>query len=112
MTQILKCVVGLNEGCVLKLDGINHEGKLWLVVAWLVDENESLAMPARIVRFDDHPYQAHTPGIGLHQNIQLPIFEPDLRAGAHPHIQSEDLPQNVTIHVDELNDAWSPRYPY
>lgn len=49
---ILTLVVGRDDGMVLPYFGIEHEGKLWLVTAWLIDHATGVAKPERMIRVD------------------------------------------------------------
>ncbi len=51
-TKILTLLVGRDDGVVRPYYGIEHEGKLWLVTAWLVDRNRGVATPERMIRVD------------------------------------------------------------
>jgi hypothetical protein len=100
--HILKCMAGLSDGYVVTCDGIAHEGKLWLVPGWLEHPTEPIAIPERIIRFDNFPHQADQEGRLDYQNIQLPIPESDLLGPMPPGIEYEDRPQNVSVPIHEL----------
>ena len=51
-TKILTLLVARDDGVVRPYYGIEHEGKLWLVTAWLVDRNRGVATPERMIRVD------------------------------------------------------------
>lgn len=44
-SPVLTLLVGLDDGTVESYFGIKHEGKLWLVTAWLVDRATGDATP-------------------------------------------------------------------
>lgn len=100
--KIFRCLVGLSDGNVVKSDGIEFEGKLWLVSGWLHMPDTKHAMPERIVRFDDHPHQA-TPGQEFeYQNILLPISESALDVEAPIGIEHRDHPSGLYVEIHEL----------
>ncbi len=51
-TKVLTLLVGRDDSVVRPYYGIEHEGKLWLVTAWLVDRNRGVATPERMIRVD------------------------------------------------------------
>ena len=95
--KILKCFVGLAEGMVITCDGIEHEGKLWIVSAWLEHPSEPIAIPERLIRFDNYPHQSDD-GV-FYQNILLPIPESALYGDVPPGIEYLDRPQNIQVDI-------------
>ena len=86
----------------MRRDGIAFEGKLWLVPQWLQHNETSHAMPERIIRFDDHHYQA-TPGQEFeYQNILLPISESTLDGALPANIEYRDRPSGIYVDSREL----------
>ena len=102
MHHVLKCLVGLGDGMVVTCDGIEHEGKLWLVPGWLEHPTEPIAIPERIIRFDCFPHQADQEGGLDYQNIQLPIPESALRDAMPPGIEYVDHPQSLSVPIHKL----------
>ena len=51
-SNVLTLLVGLDDGAVQSYYGIEHEGKLWLVTAWLIDRATQVATPERMIRVD------------------------------------------------------------
>lgn len=100
--HVLKCMAGLGDGYVVTCDGIAHEGKLWLVPSWLEHPTEPIAIPERIIRFDNFPYQEDLGGGLDYQNIQLPIPESALLGPMPPGIEFVDRPQNLSVPIHEL----------
>lgn len=101
--SVLKCLVGLGDGMVVTCDGIAHEGKLWLVPRWLEHPTQPIAMPERIIRFDNLHYQKASPDEGLdYENILLPIPESALLGAMPPGIEYVDRPQNLSFPIHEL----------
>ena len=62
--KILSCLVGHDDGTVIPYYCIEHEDGLWLVTAWLVDHQERVAVPERMIRVDslDRPAKPCEPG--------------------------------------------------
>ena len=100
--SVLKCMVGLGDGMIVTCDGIDHDGKLWLVPRWLEHPTEPIAMPERIIRFDCFPHQADQAGALDYQNIQLPIPESALLGLMPQGIEFVDHPQNLSVPIHEL----------
>lgn len=55
--DILALVVGRDDGVVQSYYGIEHEGKLWLVTAWLIETATGLATPERMIFVGNQPVQ-------------------------------------------------------
>jgi hypothetical protein len=74
MRQFQVLVIGVEDGTINKCDGIEHEGKLWLVPRWLDAPAQGVTRPARLIRFDSVPHQ-HTPNArdGIEYVINYPI---------------------------------------
>ena len=51
-TKVFNLLVARDDGVVQPYYGVEHEGKLWLVTAWLVDHNRGVATPERMIRVD------------------------------------------------------------
>ncbi|MBI3808012.1 MAG: hypothetical protein HY281_10965 [Nitrospirae bacterium] len=99
---ILKCLVGFSDGYVGTCDGIAHEGKLWLVPGWLEHPRKPIAMPERIIRFDNFPHQAAQEGGLDYQNILLPMPESALLGQVPQGIEYVDHPPNLSVPIHEL----------
>ncbi len=50
--KILSLIVGRGDGVVCPYFGIEYEGKLWLVTAWLKNLATGKATPERMIRVD------------------------------------------------------------
>ena len=50
--NVLTLLVGLDDGSIQSYYGIEHEGKMWLVTAWLIDRATQVATPERMIRVD------------------------------------------------------------
>ena len=100
--HVLKCMAGLSDGYVVTCDGIAYDGKLWLVPGWLEHPTEPIAIPERIVRFDNFPHQVGQEGGLDYQNILLPMSESDFLGQVPPGIEYVDHPQNLSVPINEL----------
>jgi hypothetical protein len=64
-------LVGYDDGTIKSHYAIQHEGKLWLVTAWLIDHSTQVATPERMIRVDS--FQKTDPGERFdYVNVQLP----------------------------------------
>jgi len=97
--KILKCIVGLSDGMIVTCDGVAHQGRLYIVTAWLAHPTEPFAIPERIIRFDCFPHQADPESDLIYQNILLPISESDLLGQLPPGIEYEDHPQSLRVDI-------------
>ena len=105
IVKILKCLVCLSDGHVGLCDGIEYEGKLWLVPVWRSHPTEPYATPERIIRFDNFPHQCGFEGEDLdYQNIQIPISDADLYGSLPLQIEHVDHPQNLRVHNLKFDD--------
>jgi hypothetical protein len=57
-----KTLVGTENGTIVMIDTIEHEGGLWLVPQWLENPSQGVRSPRRIIRLDVLPYEATTFG--------------------------------------------------
>lgn len=91
-------VIGIENGAISKCDGIEHEGKLWLVPHWLDVPAQGVTKPARLIRFDLLPHQ-HTPNsqYGVEYVINYPIpnelFGVQTPKQAIPGFEFQELPE-------------------
>lgn len=96
--------VGRDDGVVRSYYGIEHEGKLWLVTAWLIETATGLATPERMIRVDTQPVQKiDDPGDRFHYaNIQLPktlIHDPYPDTTGY---EVRNLPSSPVVHRRDL----------
>jgi hypothetical protein len=98
---ILKCLVGRADGFVIRCDGLAHEGKLWLVPSWLSHPTKPIAIPERMIRFDNLPHQKEAEGLD-YENILLPIPESALSGPMPPGIEYQDRPWNPSVPIHEV----------
>jgi hypothetical protein len=59
--KILKVLVGLDDGTIVKVDAIEYEGGLWLVPQWLDVPAQRVTKPARLIRMDVLQHQRMPP---------------------------------------------------
>jgi hypothetical protein len=61
------------DGKILKMDTIEHEGRMWLVTSWLVPRTGGLSKPERLICLDTLPHQkASMNGLDFVLNNPLP----------------------------------------
>jgi hypothetical protein len=72
MTTLFKVMVPCGSQ-VLTSDGIEHEGKLWLVPMWLTNTVTKAQRPKLMIRFDCLPHQSVPTGLHSYLlNQQVP----------------------------------------
>lgn len=90
--KIFQCLVGFSDGHVGICDGIEFNGKLWLVTRWLRHKTEPHSKPERIIRFDNLPHQ-RTSGEAIEfQNVLIPAPESVTSGDVPAGIEYIDLP--------------------
>lgn len=99
---VFKCLVGLKDGYVVKCDGIEYEGKLWLVPTWSESLTKPIAIPKRIIRFDTFPHQKTEDSVFDYENVLLPISEADLIGKMPSGIEYVDHPRGISVPIHEL----------
>ena len=74
MRRFSVLVSAMQDGSISKCDGLEHEGKLWLVPQWHDVPAQGVTKPARLIRFDSLKHQ-HTPGsqYGVEYVVNYPI---------------------------------------
>jgi hypothetical protein len=80
--ELFKVVVA-SGGETFIVDGLRHDGKLWIVPGWIRDAE--LRAPARIVRFDDHEHQKSENYPGFDYAVREPIPTAVLDGGDREH---------------------------
>ena len=105
--KILTLVVGRDDGVVLPYYGIEHEGKLWLVTAWLVDRAKQVAVPERMIRVDS--FQESDEGAFDYINIQLPRAVIEGLSQDTPGYEVRSLPDSPVVDSRELKPL--PLFP-
>lgn len=55
-----------SDGEILTVDGLEHDGKLWLVSQWRDYPEHQASKPARMIRFDNRPHSKNE-GTTLHK---------------------------------------------
>ncbi len=100
-TKILVLLVGRDDGDVLPYYGIEYEGKLWLVTAWLVDRYKQVATPERMIRVDE--FQKADPGGPFdYVNVLLPKSAIEGRSQDTPGFEVRSLPEKPVVDVRAL----------
>ena len=102
---ILTLVVGRDDGVVLPYYGIEHEGKLWLVTAWLIDRATGEAKPERMIRVDAlvPKIQKCDPGGKFdYANILLPKAVIEGVSQDTPGFEVRSLPDSPRVHRSDL----------
>lgn len=102
---ILNLLVGRDDGVVCPYYGIEHEGKLWLVTAWLIDRATGVAKPERMIRVDalERPPQKCDHGGKFDYVIQL--LPKAVIEGVYqetPGFEVRSLPDLPTVHRSDL----------
>lgn len=91
-------IVGPEQGTTALCDGLEHEGKLWLVPQWLDVPGQGLTKPVRLIRFDQLEH-THSPGAkdGIEYVVNVPIPKTlfDIRTPkiTEPGFEVVDLPE-------------------
>lgn len=105
MDRIMSCVVGHDDGTVLPYYCIEHENKLWLVTAWLIDRSAQVAMPERMIRLDDldqKPMKCQPGDRFDYANILLPKAVVDGLSQDTPGYEVRSLPGSPCVDAREL----------
>lgn len=98
-------LVGHDDGTVESYFGIEHEGKLWLVTAWLIDRAKNTATPERMIRVDslDRRPMKNDPGTRFdYVNIQLPRAVIVGASQEIPGFEVRSLPDSPTVDPRDL----------
>ena len=102
---VLNLLVGRDDGVVMPYYGIEHEGKLWLVTAWLIDRTTGAATPERMIRVDalsPRP-QKCDPGEKFHYtNILLPKAVIEGVSQDTPGFEVRSLPSSPVVSRGDL----------
>ena len=98
--RVLNLLVGRDDGAVVSHYGIEHEGKLWLVTAWLIDRATGLATPERMIRVDR--FHKADEGPFDYINIQLPTAVIEGISQDAPGFEVRCLPSSPVVHRNAL----------
>lgn len=94
--RVMSCIVGLDDGHVLPYYCIQHEGALWLVTAWLIENDTQVAVPERMIRLDS--YQKAEPGSRFQYiNVLLPRAVIEGLSQDTPGFEVRSLPNSPRI---------------
>ncbi len=100
-TKVLTLLVGRDDSVVRPYYGIEHEGKLWLVTAWLVDRNRGVATPERMIRVDT--FQKPDPDSPFdYVNVLLPKDVIEGVSQDTPGFEVRSLPDSPVVNSHDL----------
>ena len=102
---ILNLLVGRDDGAVVPYYGIEHEGKLWLVTAWLIDKATGVATPERMIRVDSlspRPQKCDPGSEFDYANILLPKTVIEGVSQDTPGFEVRSLPSTPVVHRRDL----------
>ena len=106
--KILSLLVARDDGVIQPYYGVEHEGKLWLVTAWIVNRAQGVATPERMIRVDT--FQTAEPDSAFdYVNILLPK---DVIAGVSqdtPGFEVRSLPDSPVVDARHLKTL--PSFP-
>jgi hypothetical protein len=69
------------DGGISTCDGVEHVGKLWLVPQWYDYPKEQASKPARMIRFDNLPFEKLSTGFVHDYMLVSPIPKSVLDGG-------------------------------
>ena len=104
-TKVLTLLVGRDDGVVRPYYGIEHEGKLWLVTAWIVDRSRGVATPERMIRVDalePRPGKCDPEEKCDYANILLPKDVIDGVSQDTPGFEVRSLPDSPVVDSHDL----------
>ena len=100
-TKVLTLLVGRDDGVVRPYYGVEHEGKLWLVTAWIVDRSRGVATPERMIRVDT--FQKADPGSPFdYANVLLPKDVIEGVSQDTPGFEVRSLPDSPVVNSHDL----------
>ena len=103
--KVLTLLVGLDDGIVQTYFGIEHEGKLWLVTSWLIENATQEGVPERMIRVDSlhPPPQKCEPGGKFdYANILLPRAVIEGVSQDIPGYEVQSLPDSPRVRRSDL----------
>jgi hypothetical protein len=109
MKEFKALVIASDDGSIAKGDGIEFDGKLWLVPQWYDIPAQGVRKPARLIRFDSLPHQ-HTPNSkqGVEYVINYPIpkelFALETPKQAIPGFEFVEMPEIDLPMVDKTKN--------
>ena len=99
MAKPLVLLVGHGDGTIRSYYGVFHEGKLWLVTAWLVDPRTQEGVPERIIRVNS--YQKGE-GRFDYDNVLLPRAVIEGASPDAPGFEVQSLPNSPKVRRSDL----------
>ena len=103
--KILSLIVGHDDGVVCPYFGIEHEGKLWLVTAWLINRDKQVATPERMIRVDalsPRPSKCEPGARFDYVNILLPKAVIEGVSQDIPGFEVRSLPDSPVVDARDL----------
>ena len=103
--KVLTLVVGLDDGAVQTYFGIEHEGKLWLVTAWLINQATGDATPERMIRVDSLARPPTKCDLGHKFDYLIQLLPRAVIEGASqetPGYEVRSLPDSPQVHRRDL----------
>jgi hypothetical protein len=103
--NILVLLVGRDDGVVEPYYGVDYEGKLWLVTAWLIELASELATPERMIRVDSlapRPTKCDPGDKFDYANILLPKALIEDPSPDTTGFEVRNLPNSPTVHRSAL----------
>jgi hypothetical protein len=99
----LALLVGRDDGTVQGYYGVWHEGKLWLVTAWIVDLSTQEGTPERMIRVDSSRAMPGDTGSKFdYVNILLPKAVIEGVAQDIPGFEVRSLPDSPRVRRSDL----------
>ena len=100
-TKILTLLVARNDGGVRPYYGVEYEGKLWLVTAWIVDRSRQVATPERMIRVNT--FQKADPDSAFdYVNMVLPRDVIEGVSQDTPGFEVRSLPDSPIVNARDL----------
>jgi len=105
--KVLTLLVGRDDGVVKSHFGIEHENKIWLVTAWLIDKTSGEATPERMIRIDSltpKPTKLAPSEDSKfdYANVLLPKAVIEGVSEDAPGFEVRSLPEEPKVHRDDL----------
>lgn len=105
---ILTLLVGHDDGTIESYFGVEHEGNLWLVTAWLINRASQTATPERMIRIDRGNFQKADPGVYDYINIVLPKSVIEGLSEESPGFEVRSLPAAPIVDARQLRPLPGP----
>lgn len=101
--RVLSLLVSRDDAVVQSYFGIEHEGALWLVTAWLIDRASGEATPERMIRVDMRGVQEMGPDSPFdYVNVLLPKAVIEGLSQETPGYEVRSLPALPVVRRSDL----------